>query len=202
MKLATHARSRLPELDDLGLLEQIANARNREALAVLYDRYRPSLGGFLRRKLIAEKLVDEVYNDVMYTVWTNATEFRNESKVSTWIFGIAYRICLSQSRKETRHLQHRIDVDFDQEIDPGANTHALELQQVLRRAVAELSAEHRTVVELAYFYGHSIEEIAAIMQCPANTVKTRMFYARQKLKGIVTAHDAIDRTIPLSQNHI
>ena len=45
--------------------------------------------------------------------------------------------------------------------------------------------EHRAVVELTYFYGCSYEEIAAIAECPVNTVKTRMFHARAKLKKLL-----------------
>jgi len=52
-------------IEDHELLVLIAENRDRQALAELYDRYRHSLGGFLRRKLYQDKLVDEVYNDVM-----------------------------------------------------------------------------------------------------------------------------------------
>ena len=52
-------------------------------------------------------------------------------------------------------------------------------------ALRHLSAEHRAVVELTYFYGCSYEEIAAIAACPVNTVKTRMFHARAKLKKLL-----------------
>jgi RNA polymerase sigma-70 factor (ECF subfamily) len=60
-----------------------------------------------------------------------------------------------------------------------------DLRDLLDEALRHLSAEHRAVVELTYFYGCSYEEIAAIAACPVNTVKTRMFHARAKLKKLL-----------------
>jgi RNA polymerase sigma-70 factor (ECF subfamily) len=62
-----------------------------------------------------------------------------------------------------------------------------DLRDLLDVALRHLSAEHRAVVELTYFYGCSYEEIAAIAACPVNTVKTRMFHARAKLKKLLPA---------------
>ncbi len=61
-----------------------------------------------------------------------------------------------------------------------------ELNEWLDVALQRLPLEQRTVIELAYHVGHSCEEIASIMQCPVNTVKTRMFHARRKLKTLLT----------------
>jgi len=170
-------------LEDQALLTLIADERDKKALAELYDRYRHSLGGFLRRKLYQEKLVDEVYNDVMMTVWQKAEVFRADSKVSTWIFGIAYRMCLSHSRKETKHTSKTVDY----ELDEVAENVESDLVEHLRAAIIELSEDHKTVIEMAYYYGHSIIEISEMVDCPVNTVKTRLFHARQKLKNIVQA---------------
>jgi len=55
----------------------------------------------------------------------------------------------------------------------------------LARALESLSPDHRAVLELTYYLGHSCSEIAAIMDCPVNTVKTRMFHARNKLRVLI-----------------
>ncbi|MBL4671525.1 MAG: RNA polymerase sigma factor [Arenicella sp.] len=171
----------LEGLDDFELLSLIATQQDKAALAEFYNRYRKSLGGFLRGRLYQDKLVDEVYNDVMLTVWQKAAAFRNESKVSTWVFGIAYRTCLSHSRKELKHTANSSDMDMQTMTDEQDS----ELVEHLRAAVTELSDDHKMVVELAYFYGHSTAEIADIMRCPINTVKTRLFHARKNLKHII-----------------
>lgn len=171
----------IAELEDQQLLDLIGGQRDKSALAELYSRYRHSLGGFLRRKLFEDKLVDEVYNDVMMAVWNKSEGFRGESKVSTWIFGIAYNVCLSHSRKEQKHQVNRTDDAFDDQAEYEDSN----LVEHLRAAITELSSDHQTVVEMAYFYGHSMAEISKMIDCPLSTVKTRLFHARQKLKSIM-----------------
>jgi len=175
----------LTSYDDQQLLERIAVHKDKLALRELYDRYRHSLGSFLRRKVYQDKLVDEIYNDVMMTVWQKAGSFRGESKVSTWIFGVAYRTCVSHSRKEMKHLNNRTEVEFDtleSQNDKGQDSVTSHMADQLRLATEKLSDNHREVIELSYFYEHSMAEIAEIVGCPINTVKTRLFHAREKLK--------------------
>jgi len=173
-------------LEDQALLDLIAAEQSKAALAELYDRYRHSLGSFLRRRLYQEKLIDEAYNDVMMTVWQKAANFRGDSKVSTWIFGIAFRTSLSLARKEQKHTSSAADFELDDMAQPQEE-HSL--QEQLRAAMGKLSTDHREVVEMAYFYGYSLAEISKMIDCPLNTVKTRLFHARQKLKQIIVAEE-------------
>lgn len=179
--------SALNSLDDLDLLKRIGEQQDKLALAELYDRYRHSLGSFIRRRVYQDKLVDEIYNDVMLTVWQKAASFRGDSKASTWIFGIAHRICMSHLRKEIKHTQHMTEVELDdipaQVDEPNRNAEQIEK---LRSATSKLKENHRVVIELTYFHGHSLIEIADIIGCPINTVKTRLFHARNKLRHSLT----------------
>src|SRR5262245_61914170 len=123
-------------------------------------------------------LIEEVINDTMWTVWEKAADFRGESLVSTWIVGITYRRALKALRRSTA-----IQVAHSEETQAAPDVHlANETRQWLDRALAELPIEQRMVLEFSYLLGHSCEEIAIIMQCPGNTVKTRMFHAREKLR--------------------
>lgn len=179
--------SALNSLDDLDLLKRIGEQQDKLALAELYDRYRHSLGSFIRRRVYQDKLVDEIYNDVMLTVWQKAASFRGESKASTWIFGITHRICMSQSRKEMKHTQNMSDVEFDDmQSKPSEDNNEGDLIDQLRIATSKLKENHRVVIELTYFHGHSLIEIADIIGCPINTVKTRLFHARNKLRHSLT----------------
>ena len=166
------------------LLERI-DARDREAMREFYLLYYRRLARFLRRITCRDDLVDELINDTLFVVWEKARDFRGDSRVSTWIMGIAYRQGLSLLRAERRahermvlpttegpHLQHSV-------------AEQSELAELLERALESLSPDHRAVLELTYYLGHSCGEIAAIMQCPINTVKTRMFHARNKLRALV-----------------
>jgi RNA polymerase sigma factor (sigma-70 family) len=163
-------------------------ARDRRAFAELYRRYYPRLHGYLRRLLPNSAFADEIVDDVMFVVWKDARRFRGQSAVSSWIFGIAYRKAMSAIRKEGRY-QAPLDRAADANAVAASPSQDAEL---LRAGLAELSADHRQVLELTYFCGFSYREIAAIADCPVNTVKTRMFHARRRLKHLlpVLAGDA------------
>lgn len=166
--------------DDAELLRRIAR-RDRQAFTALYRRYHPRLQGYLRRLLADAQIADEVFDDVMFVVWKDARRFAGKSAASSWIFGIAYRQAMSALRKESRHLA-RVDHAASVEDVAAASPKGRDL---IEAALRRLSPNHRQVVELTYFFGFSYKEIAEIAGCPVNTVKTRMFHARKRLKYLL-----------------
>lgn len=171
---------------DLLLLERIAQG-DRAALHELYVVYHQPLLRFIQRVTRSLELAQEGVNDVMLTVWRNGTSFERRSSFSTWIMGIAYHKALkalaSRRRWSSRFGFHLEDFEDRAEsvavVDPDEQR---DLRETLRKALESLSPAQRAVVELTYYGGYSYEEIAAIMGCGMNTVKTRMFYARAKLR--------------------
>lgn len=174
---------------DVDLLRRIAEHRDRAALTVLYSRYFQTLQRFLFRVTSDLELAQEGINDVMLVVWRRAGDFSGHSKVSTWILGIAYRKGLKLAER-ARRWSHRFKAaDWSTSVEPFAaspgHTDALALEDLIGQALKALSPKHRAVVELTYVQGFSCEEIAQIVNCPVNTVKTRMFHARARLREIV-----------------
>jgi len=162
---------------ELELLRQVA-AGDRTAFKELYLIYHRRLARFLMRMTSRHDLIEEVINDTLWTVWLKAGDFRGDSLVSTWIVGITYRRALKALR---RHGAPRPMLVEEVAVAPDAQQED-ENRQWLGQALAELPLEQRMVMEFSYLMGHSCEEIAQIMQCPVNTVKTRMFHAREKLR--------------------
>ena len=165
---------------ELDLVRRIV-LRDRDAFRDLYLMYHRRLARFLMRMSLSHETVEEVINDTLWTVWQKSPDFRGASRVSTWIVGIAYRRALKSLRQARAArvplTDEFIDMAGDTDIEGGN-----EMRQWLERAMAELPVEQRMVMEFAYLMGHSCEEIAQIMHCPVNTVKTRMFHAREKLR--------------------
>ncbi|WP_211316928.1 sigma-70 family RNA polymerase sigma factor [Arenicella xantha] len=180
-------RERYSEFADDKLLMLIGTSRDRAALSELYHRFQLPITRFLQRQMFSTTLVEEAYNDVILTVWNKAAGFRGESKVSTWLFGIAYRTGLAHSRKERRHNHVSSDELVDSVISGEGTEAQADVNESLHAALLELSEAHRIVTELAYFHGYSTSEIAQIVDIPANTVKTRLFHARKKLKAALEA---------------
>ncbi len=173
---------------DLALLARITHG-DRDALREIYTTYYHPLLRFICRVTGQLELAQEGINDVMLVVWRNSETFGHRSSVSTWIMGIAYRKALKLLERSRRWSDRFSSVDFDEWIErsdaPVEPSDDGDLRDLLDQGLKHLSAEHRAVVELTYFYGCSYEEIAVIADCPVNTVKTRMFHARAKLRKLL-----------------
>jgi RNA polymerase sigma-70 factor (ECF subfamily) len=163
---------------------------DRDAFRELYVHYHRRLARFLTRLTHRQEDAEEIINDTLWIVWQRAAEFRDASQVSTWIMGIAYRRALNMIRRAATHERVMALEGADGEaavVDPGQAT---ENRQLLNHALAQLPLEQRLVIELSYYLDHSCEEVAEIMECPVNTVKTRMFNARRKLRAMLAEHGA------------
>lgn len=168
---------------DKALLRQITEDRNTVAMQSLYDSYRSRLVPFLRRMTQDHTLIEEIYNDVMLILWNKSDQFKGNSKVSSWIFSIAYRICLKFIRKQQFRQKVLDNFLFSKESENEEPESQDDSEvEVLNRAIKSLPAKQRIAIELSYFQGYSTQEIGEIANCPANTVKTRLHHARQKIK--------------------
>jgi RNA polymerase sigma factor (sigma-70 family) len=173
-------RARWP---DEGELLSRVSAGDLQAFERLYRMYRPRLSRFLAGLLQRPQLIEEVLDDTMMVVWQSAGNFRGASKPSTWIFAIAYRKALKARMRWPDPVEEQErDSRVSTEPGPDRQLHHERLHDALIHAMSKLSADHRTVVELTYFHGMGYREIAEIVDCPVDTVKTRMFHARRRLK--------------------
>jgi RNA polymerase sigma-70 factor (ECF subfamily) len=161
--------------------------RDRAAFERFYASYGPRVFRFVVRMLRDEDRAEELVNDVMVEVWKSADRFQGRSSVSTWVFGIARHRALNAvrgKRIETTPLDEGIQAEDEAET-AEMSVHRKSVKARLRKALDALSPEHREVVELTFFQGLSYKEIAQVVGCPENTVKTRMFHARKKLKPLL-----------------
>ncbi len=161
--------------------------RELAAFEALYRRYHPRLGRFLHRMLRPDHLIEEVLNDTLLVVWNQADRFNGTSKVSTWVFAIAYRKALKAIDRHDEPMAAPLDED-DQPIAefaerPDERMSLAQARAAIDVALRSLSNDQRAAVELTYFQGFSYPEIAQIVDCPTDTVKTRMFHARKRLKA-------------------
>lgn len=172
-------------LADAQLMVRI-HRRDERAFEELYRSYCTRLTRFLMNLIHRRHLVDEVINDTLLVVWDRPDSFHGNSKLSTWIFGIAYRKALKARRRQDEPIEDRqAERSISPEAGPDQKVGQLRVQEALLDALRALSPDHRTVVDLTYFHGIGYREIAEIMDCPVDTVKTRMFHARRKLKHLL-----------------
>ena len=170
--------------NDRDLLRAVAGG-DRRALEELYLGYHRRLTRFLSRFTPRYENVEEIINDTFMIVWQSAGDFRYASQVSSWIFGIAYRVALRCVR---RQVHHSATVSLSEQQEPTSDpVLAAEITDWVAHGLTQLPIEQRLTLELAYTMGYSLEEIAAITDAPVGTVKARMFHARQKLRQCLPA---------------
>lgn len=168
------------------LLEGVRQ-RDREAFEELYRSFAPKLFGYLIRITRRPDLVEELVDEVMLTVWRQADRFEGRSRFSTWIFGIAYRKAMKALRRQRRRPETEPLPEELRSTSEGPERRTLrrERAEILSRALGELSPEQRAVIELTYYLGFTCREAAEALDCPEGTVKTRMYYARRRLEGVL-----------------
>lgn len=177
------------ESEDERLVARIATG-DRQSFERLFRKYGERVFRYAHRLISDVTKAEEVTNDVMMEVWKTAARFEGRSKVSTWILGITRHLALNAIRR--KQLDTVEMEDAPPLVADDAHTAAIDLDRHtladgLRVALAKLSTDHRDVIELTFFHGCSYQEIADIVGCPENTVKTRMFHARKQLRVLLSA---------------
>jgi RNA polymerase sigma-70 factor (ECF subfamily) len=180
-RAAYAGRSPLEATDgERSLIAAIAEGDQR-AFGELHMRYYRRIASLAWSVTYRPDLVHEIANDTLWVVWRGAAGFRSESKVSTWIMGIARNLSFKALRgtgcEDSNPRQHS---------EPGYEPSVqAELTEWICEALARLPAEQRMVLEMFYGLDHSCEEISHALSCPVSTVKTRMFHGRRKLREIL-----------------
>jgi RNA polymerase sigma-70 factor (ECF subfamily) len=181
--------------DDRALLARIASGDSR-ALDQLYDRYARVVYGLALRMLRSAELAEEVVQETFWRVWRRSETFQPErGQVSSWVLGIAHNLALDELRRQRARPNPVYDQEDqpvlrdleDQRVDVVGEALDQEQRQIITAALAQIPEEQREAIELAYFGGLSQSEIAAQLDNPLGTVKTRIRLGLQKLRDILSA---------------
>jgi RNA polymerase sigma-70 factor (ECF subfamily) len=170
------------------LLDGIAKG-DRNAFTQFYQRHNRALFAFLVKLVREREMAEEVLSETMLEVWRQAGRFEGKSSVTTWVFSIAHHKAVSRLRKKR---EVALDEEVAANIEDSAPTPDKlatdqNMSRLLKGLMERLSLDHREILQLAYFQEFSVQEIADVLDLPENTVKTRMFYARQRLKSLLEA---------------
>ncbi len=181
----------MSDADDRRLLERIAR-RDRVAFETFFHLHGSSVHRFVRDLVRDDGLAEELTSDVMVEVWRSAGKFGGRSRVRTWAFGIAHHKAIDALRKRRVPPVPLDDLAGLPGQAEGPEAAALrdDERRMLGRALASLSPEHRAVVELTFIEGFSQKEIAEVVGCPVATVKTRAFYAKQRLRDALATAES------------
>lgn len=169
---------------DLELVKKIAIG-DEVAFSKLYTRYKLPVYNFIMRLIFQKDPAEDILQEVFLAVWQGSKRFQSKSTVKTWLFRIAYHKSISWLRKDKNRRQS-LNIDelsiFSDKPSPEGSLIEDWQEAQIKSAIAQLSHNHRSVIELTFVHGFSYKEIANIMKCPVGTVKSRMNYALRYLK--------------------
>ena len=182
--------------DDHQLVGRIA-AGDQTALRALYGRHQSRVFRFVLRLVRQDAIAEELTNEVFMEVWRNAGTFEGKASASTWLLSIAHHRAVStlRKRREESWNEETAAEIADTGDDPEVVAQKTDKGAQLRRAMQQLSPEHREIVDLVYYHEMSIAEVSEVVGIPENTVKTRMFYARKRLSELLKTA-GVDRGWP------
>ena len=179
-------RAPVQETSDEALIELIAEGDKR-AMQVLYARYNVRVYRFIVRLTGNTSLAEDLVSEVFLDVWRQAEGFESKSQVSTWLLAIArYKALSALRRRSDEHLDDRMAATIeDTADDPETAVYKVDRNAIVQKCLTRLSPAHREVLDLVYYHEKSVDEVARIVGVPAATVKTRMFYARNKMADLL-----------------
>jgi RNA polymerase sigma-70 factor (ECF subfamily) len=182
------------ERSDENLINAIATG-NEAAMRTLYARHHVRIYHFIVRLGCDTDRAEDLVSEVFVTVWRQASAFEGRSQVSTWIMSIArFKAPTALSRRRELQLdEESMKMVADDADTPEQSVLHTDRRTQLRRVIAQMSPDHREVIDLVYYHGKSVEEVAKILNLPKNTVKTRMFYARRYLARLLTMQGDFER---------
>ena len=171
---------------DCDLIRQIA-AGSEDALRKIYDAYGQRLYAYALRITGDPAAAEEAVQETLVAAWQGAGKFRSETRAIAWLLGIVHHKALNQVRGRA------IDsLDAEPEDPPASDplpdeqAAASEQRRLVRVGLKRLSLEHRLALELVFYQGLSLDEVAKVCGCPAGTVKSRLNHAKASLRGVLS----------------
>ena len=176
-------------------LVQRAREGDRDAFRELVERYQRKIAalalGIVRGREDALDIVQETFTKA----YQNLDRFKGDAAFYTWLYRIAYNLCVDHRRRETKQPSVSLDADTSDEgrapvladpayhDEPFERSRDAEIGRRVQAAIADLTPDHRAVILLREVEGLSYEEISRVLECPKGTVMSRLHYARRQLQA-------------------
>ena len=169
------------------LLEKVGR-QDQAAFRELYKAFSRRVFAYALNMVNDHGRAEEILVDTMYEVWRAPARFRGDSQFGTWLIGIARNKALMVyrgRRPDEIHddLDDIAETEASESPDGFAQLASKQRTEGVKACMGKLSDEHRECMHLVFFEGLSLAEIAEVQNIPENTVKTRLFHARQKIKN-------------------
>ncbi len=190
--------------EDLALV-QLAQGGDTRAFDELVAKYSPKLYGLVYHMTSNKDDTHDLLQDVFAKAYRSVSKFRGKSTFYTWIYSISVNMTLNFLKKRKRRAASSFDdvdtgiqndpafVDISHSANPRRQTNIHELQKKLNEAMMSLSEDHRAVVTMFDIQGMAHAEIGKVLGVSVGTVRSRLFYAHQQLRGSLAEFQGSER---------
>lgn len=178
--------------DEKHLIAQLSNpATQRKAFELLVRQYSEPLYWQIRRIVLDHDDANDVLQNTFIKIWNNLEDFRNDSKLSTWLYRIAINESLDFIRKKKEHVS--IEDESSASVAAALMSDEYfdgdETQAQLQQAVSELPDIQRTVFNMRYFEGMKYSDISKVLSTSEGALKASYHIAVQKISNFFKSHD-------------
>ena len=152
----------------------------------MYKQYAGVLYGVVKKIIYDDQTAQDVLQEVFVKIWNNIEGYdAGKGRIYTWMINIARNAAIDKLRSKGEIMKAKIQTgdDIVSNMQQGMKTEQRTDTIGLRQMVGGLKPEYQSIVDLAYFKGYTMEEIAKTLDIPVGTVKTRMRYAIKTLRG-------------------
>ncbi len=168
-------------------------AGDEDALRDLYGIYGQRLYAYALRLTSDRATAEDVIQDTLVIVWRTASQFRGDGRLLAWLLGIVHHRAMKALRQAAKPIEPLEENFAAAGPSPEEQAQTLETTLWVRQGLQGLSADHRAVLELVFYQGLSLNEIAEICRCSLGTVKSRLSYARKHLRGVLSRSQEASR---------
>ncbi len=174
---------------DLDLIQRMS-AGDENAMRELYAAYGQRLYAYALRLTNDPAAAEDITQETLVVAWRTANQFRGEGRLIAWLLGIVHHNAMKTLRHASQPLKENLPAGNP---SPEEQAQAEEMKRWVRKGLQDLSTEHRAVLELVFYQGLTLNEVAEVCQCPLGTVKSRLSYARRHLHGLLSRSEEVWR---------
>jgi RNA polymerase sigma-70 factor (ECF subfamily) len=156
-----------------------------DAFRKLYDQIHKKVFYYLHRLLREQEAAEDIMVETFTEAWRCAGKYRGDSSVRTWIFGIARNLAMNEMRRRKIHMSLE---EHPHLTDGGMpDMAAYDRKKVIKDSLSRISDKHREVLDLVFFHEMNYQEVSEVLGIPVNTVKTRVFHAKDAMRRTMAA---------------
>lgn len=177
-------------LQERRLVAQVAEGDS-AAFRQLYDMTYGRVSRYVHKVVADDSLVDDILVQTYTVAWQRSDAFKGSGRITTWLIGIARNIMYREFKKIQKN------VPFEEEYSAADTQSQFQVEikstnTALKAALQTLKVKHREILELVFYQDFSYVEVAELIEIPVNTVKTRVYYAKQALKDVLEKQNITD----------